>query len=37
MSTENIIKEGTILGSLSGSALLGIDGFCLSWDCMVFI
>lgn len=33
MSTENIIKEGAILGSLSGR----IDGFCLSWDCMAFI
>lgn len=36
MSTENIIKEGTILGSLSGSALLGLMVFVLA-DCMAFI
>ncbi|MBX2202897.1 hypothetical protein I9B46_07460, partial [Campylobacter jejuni] len=30
MSTENIIKEGTILGSLSGSALLGLMVFVLA-------
>ncbi|EAL3226929.1 hypothetical protein AWV21_08310 [Campylobacter coli] len=31
MSTENIIKEGAILGSLSGSALLGLMVFVLAW------
>ncbi|EDO7754188.1 hypothetical protein SFC90_001637 [Campylobacter coli] len=30
MSTENIIKEGAILGSLSGSALLGLMVFVLA-------
>ncbi|EHH4375513.1 hypothetical protein J8K47_001667 [Campylobacter coli] len=31
MSTENILKEGAILGSLSGSALLGLMVFVLAW------
>lgn len=30
MSTENIIKEGAMLGSLSGSALLGLMVFVLA-------
>lgn len=30
MSPENIIKEGAILGSLSGSALLGLMVFVLA-------